>query len=255
MRLKDKVAIVTGSSSGLGMNWAEGFAREGAKVVVTSRNAERAQAVVDRIKAEGGEAIGVEAGVSTEEDVRKIVDAAVSAFGGVDILVNNAASSSDQIDAAKPFYEMPIDAVKEMIDTDLLGSYMMCKAVFPHMKEAGRGKIINIVSSTIYRGYPNDGFSHYVAAKMGVVGMSRQMAKEAGKFNITVNCIAPGLTNTANVLERMPGEVLERLAQARSIKRQAWPEDLMGAALFLATEDSDFITGQTLLVDGGSSFL
>ena len=256
MKLTGKVAIVTGASSGLGKCWAKGLAREGASVALTSRMYERAQKVVDEIISDGGIAIAVEGDIAIEDNVERIVAATVEAYGGLDILVNNAASSSDAASGALPFYETPLEEWIKMLHTDATGTFMMCKAAFPHMKERGKGKIVNVSSSTVINGYPTDGMCNYVAAKMAVIGMTRQMAREAGKFNINVNVILPGLISTEGVIREFSDTgMLDMMAASRCFKRQGYPEDLMGPLLFLCSDDSDFITGQQYLIDGGRYFM
>ena len=255
MKLEGKVAIVTGASSGLGEYWAKALAKEGAKVVITSRRMERAKKVVDEIVAQGGIAAAAEGDIGKEEDVNRIVETAVEAFGGIDILINNAASSSDAIEDAKPFYEMTLESWNDMLNTDATGTFLMCKATFPHMKVRGKGKIVNISSSTIIMGYPNDGMCHYVAAKMAVIGMTRQMARELGKFNINVNVVLPGLISTEGVIRTFSADMLEMQAASRCISRRGIPEDVVGIMLFLCSDESDFITGQRFLIDGGRCFL
>lgn len=255
MRLEGKTAIVTGATSGLGRCWAKGLAKEGAKVAITSRSLERAQKAADEIIADGGYAIAVEGNISNEEDINRMVNTAVKALGGLDILINNAASSSDAAGGAMPFYEMTLEAWNEMLNADATGTFLMCKAAFPHMKARGKGKIVNVASDTTIGGYAGDGMCHYIASKMAVIGMSRQMARELGKFNMNVNVIVPGLISTEGVLRAIPPQVLDTIAGARSIKRQGFPEDLLGPVLFLCSDDSDFVTGQQYVVNGGQYFI
>ena len=245
-RLDGKVAVVTGAAQGIGETYAKALAREGAKVVV-SDIADPA-GVVDEITGAGGEAIGAIADVTDDGSLAELVAAAESAFGPIEILVNNAALFAAL--RFTPIMEMSNEAWDRVMTVNVRGTLQTTKAVVPSMLRNGRGKIINISSGTFYYGGP--GISHYVCSKGAVIAFTRSASREFGDKNILVNCIAPGLTISEGV-ENHPDLHVARApsVQARAIKREMLPDDLVGMLLFLASEDSDFITGQTFNVDGG----
>ena len=253
MRLRDKVAIITGAAQGIGAAYTVGFAKEGAKIVVADildgHNA------VENVKNAGSEAIFVKTDVSDEEQCMALARAAVDRFGKIDILINNAAIFANIV--LRPFTEITSEEFKKVIDVNVSGPFHCIKAVVPYMKEKG-GKIINIGSSSMLEGVPC--MPHYVASKGAVMALTRSMAKELGDFNINVNTIAPGFTHSEggdrfDQNKAIPIPPLEDLQlQHRCIKRAAVPEDLVGTALFLATNDSAFISGQMIVHDGGLSF-
>jgi len=245
-RLQGKIAIVTGAASGIGPAYAQGLAAEGAKVMIA--DVEPGDAAVRAIKEAGGEAQSRICDVSDEAQVTALVRDTEKAFGGVHILVNNAAVFAryvavalDQISAAD---------WERAFAVNVRGSYLCVKAALPVMRRQGYGKVINIASGTVFKGVPM--MLHYVATKGAVIAMTRAMASELGQDGIRVNAIAPGLTSTEYLKGRndIPG-VLDAMAKTRAIARQEEPRDLVGACIFLASPDSDFVTGQTLVVDGG----
>jgi NAD(P)-dependent dehydrogenase (short-subunit alcohol dehydrogenase family) len=253
MRLKGKVAIITGAAQGIGAAYAVGFAKEGAKIVIS--DIVNGENTVKRVEKEGGEAIFIKADVGKEAECQAIVKAAFDRFGAIDILINNAAVFGNII--LKPFTEVTSEEFKRVMEINTSGAFHCIKAVFPYMKEKG-GKIINISSSSIIEGVP--GMPHYVASKGAIMALTRCMARELGDFKINVNTIAPGYTHSeggerVDRNKALPLPPLEDIqVQARSIKRAGVPEDLIGTALFLATDDSAFITGQMIVHDGGLSF-
>lgn len=246
MRLKDKVAVVTGSARGLGRAFSQRFAEEGAKLVVcdTLDCTQTAQ----EIEAAGGEVLALKTDVASEPSTVEMAKKAVERFGRIDILVNNAAIYGGI--QLKPFYDITVGEWDQLMAVNLKGMWLCCKAVFPYMQEQGRGKIINISSGVHFKGSPY--FIHYSASKGGVVGFTRALAREIGQYNINVNSVAPGLTVTQASLDLDTEERFEKNMETRSLKRLEQPEDLVGAVVFLASGDSDFITGQTIVVDGGS---
>ena len=243
-RLDDKVAIVTGGARNIGAVYARALAAEGARVVVADvlDGADTARS----IREAGGEAVALEADVSREDDTLRMAQAAVDAFGRIDVLVNNAAIYLSI--NRRPFYEISAEEWDRVTAVNIKGVFLCAKAVLPHMRDQGGGRIINISSNTVMAGTPN--FLHYVASKAALIGMTRSMARELGTFGINVNAIAPGLVEHEG--QTVPPEISASRVDARSIKRRQVPQDLTGAVLYLASSDSDFVTGQTLVVDGGN---
>ena len=249
-RLKDRVIIVTGGAHGIGRAYCRGLAAEGAKVVVADLDIDAAEVVVRTLGESGSDALAVRADVSQAEDVDAMARAAADRFGSVDGLINNAAVFQVPAMSRVPFEQIPIDEWDRLIAVNLRGVFLGCRAVVPYMKEQGRGKIINISSGTVFHGSANS--AHYVTSKAGVIGFTRSLARELGDHNINVNAIAPGLTLSLEEMTEDRLQMSRNRAQARSIKRDQQPEDLVGTAVFLCSPDSDFITGQTIVVDGGA---
>lgn len=245
MRLKGKVAVITGTAQGLGRAFCLKLAEEGAKIVAADINPAGAEETVRLIRAKGLEAFAIKVDVTKEEDVQAMAEEAVAKFGGIDILLNNAAIYYGL--QRKPFYEIDCAEFDKVLAVNIKGIWMATKAVYPAMKQRGKGKIINISSETFFTG--SNGFVHYVASKGGAVGLTRAIAREAGQDNICVNAVAPGFTAT----EASAGLAsLEKYDVSKNcIKRLGQPEDIVGIVAFLASDESDFISGQTILVDGG----
>jgi 3-oxoacyl-[acyl-carrier protein] reductase len=251
-QLEDKVAIVTGGAQGIGAAYCRRFAEEGAKVIVADINGTLAEAVAEELRRSGAEAIAVVADVSSETAVQQMVDTAIDRFEHVDVLINNAAIYQRPAVRRVPLEELTVEEWDRVMEVNLRGVFLCSRAVIPHMKDQSSGKIINISSSTVHGGTPR--FGHYVASKAGVMGLTRVMAKELGDWNINVNAVAPGLILS---MEDADGEMIEghqQRAQNRAFKRVEMPADVVGAVLFLSSKDSDFMTGQTIVVDGGVSF-
>lgn len=246
---REKVVIVTGAAGGLGRSFALGFARQGASVVIGDVNKTSAEETCTIIRQENGEALAVKVDICDEQSVKEMVTAALENFGRIDVLVNNAAIYNGI--KRKPFYEISESEWDRVLNVNLKGCWMCSKAVFPYMKEKG-GRIINISSATVMSGSPE--WSHYVASKAGVIGLTRTMARELGSFNINVNAVAPGFTLTEASLDLMENAKEYGIARA-AIKRPSSAEDIVGTVLFLASEGSAFITGQTIVVDGGKQFI
>ncbi len=243
MRLTEKVAIVTGAARGLGRTFSIALAREGAKIMAI--DIADLEGTVREIESLGGMAKGFRADVSMEEDTLKLAEETIKCFGRIDILVNNAAIIYGLV--RKPFFEIDPKEWDKVMTVNVKGPWLCTRAVFPYMKQQGKGKIINLSSETFFTG--SHGFVHYVASKGGVVGLTRALAIELGPHNITINAIAPGFTDTE--ASRSIADVTKYDVSRTPLNRLEQSEDLVGAVIFLASDESDFITGQTLLVDGG----
>lgn len=248
MRLKEKVAIVTGGAQGIGKAYVLRMAEEGAMVVIA--DILDGSEVVLAVESNGGEAMAINTDVTDEESTKVMAQKTVERFGRIDVLVNNAAFFANIV--KKPFHEIAAEEWDKMMSVNLKGPFLCAKAVYQQMKKQGKGKIINISSGTWYKGVPF--FLHYVTTKAGIVGFTRSLAREVGDAGICVNSIAPGFTETDILRENPqdPEEVIKNIIASRCIKRTELPEDLTGTVVFLASDDSDFITSQTILVDGGS---
>ncbi len=243
-RLEGKVVIVTGGARNIGAVYARSLAAEGACVAVA--DVLDGSATVQAIQEGGGRAISIEVDVTREDDTLGMAEVTKKTFGHIDVLVNNAAIYLSI--NRRPFYEISEEEWDRVTDVNIKGVFLCTKAVLPYMREQGAGKVINISSNTAMAGTPN--FLHYVASKSALIGMTRSMARELGPFCINVNAIAPGLVEHDG--QTVPPEISASRIEARSIKRQQVPKDLTGALLYLASTDSDFVTGQTLVVDGGN---
>ncbi len=253
LRLKDKVVIVTGGAQGIGRAYTLGMADKGAKLVVADINLEAAEVTARNIQAKGGEALAVKTDVSNLESTQEMAKRTARHFGRIDVLVNNAAILGRVRITRVPFYELDLDEWDRVIAVNLKGTLLCSRAVFPYMKAQGGGKIINVSSSGFFFGNPN--YVHYVASKGAIIGLTRAMAREVGEYGINVNCIAPGATLSEDSSDKAAWELrvsrLQQLIPKRCLKRMQYPEDLVGTIIFLASSDSDFITGQTIVVDGG----
>jgi NAD(P)-dependent dehydrogenase (short-subunit alcohol dehydrogenase family) len=246
VRLEGRVAIVTGGARHIGAAYCRRLAEEGAAVVIA--DILDGARVAEDIRFKGGRALPLRVDVSNEEDTNRMALETAKAFGRIDILVNNAAIFINI--QRHPFYEITAEEWDRVSAVNVKGPFLCAKAVFPMMKEQRSGKIINISSSTAYWGTPS--FLHYVASKAALIGMTRSLAREVGEFGICVNAVAPGLVEHEG--QTAPRALTELQLKARSIKRLQTPEDLLGTLVFLASSDSDFMTGQTIVVDGGSVF-
>jgi NAD(P)-dependent dehydrogenase (short-subunit alcohol dehydrogenase family) len=235
--LDGRVAVVTGGAQGIGRAIADALAAEGAQVVVADLN-----------PPEGG----IRADVSSEKDVARMVDVARERYGRIDILVNNAGLYASL--AMRPFEEIPLEEWRQVMDVNVASMFLTCRAVVPVMREHGGGKIVNISSGTPFRGVPF--LLHYVTSKGAIVALTRALARELGKDGIYVNCVAPGFTMSDGV--KANPDVVEKLRDvsvaARTLQRDQVPEDVAGAVVFLCTPAADFITGQTMVIDGGQYF-
>ncbi|HEY2218895.1 MAG TPA: SDR family oxidoreductase [Gaiellaceae bacterium] len=235
--LEGKVAVVTGGAQGIGRAIAEGLEAAGATVAVADLSPP---------------ADGFRADVSSEEDVQRLTDEVVARHGGLDILINNAGLYASL--AMRPFTEIPLEEWRRVMDVNVASMFLASRAAVPLMRERGGGKIVNISSGTPFRGVPF--LLHYVTSKGAIVAFTRALAKELGRDGIHVNCVAPGFTLSKGVEEHP--EVIEALrdvsVSGRTLQRDQVPEDVVGAVVFLCTGAADFITGQTMVIDGGQYF-
>lgn len=239
-RLKGKVAIVTGGAAGIGKAIAARLAQDGAQVVVA-----------DVQKASNG-TLNLQVDVSKEDQASRMAAETMSALGRIDILVNNAAIFSTL--ELRPFENIPVDEFCRVMEVNIMGVWLCCRACAPHMRKGGYGRIINLASGAPLKGVPL--FLHYISSKGAVIAMTRGLARELGKDGITVNALAPGFTLSETVAKDAAHvQAGERSRASRAIPRDETPDDLVGAVSFLASSDAAFITGQTLVVDGGSAML
>ena len=255
MRLKDRVAVVTGGGIGIGKAYSFGLAGEGAKVVVADIDFEAAKAVAKEIEQQGKEALPLETDGADQNSTLDMAEKSMERFGGIDILVNNAALFA-ALGPQKPWDEIDVPEWDRVMAVNLRGLFLCSRAVVPHMKAQGKGKIINIASGLAYRAVA--GRIHYITSKAGVLGFTRALARELAGQNINVNSIAPGFTLSEGVLARGGAAARERSVETRAIRcvqRDLYPEDLVGVLVFLASDDSDFVCGETIVADGGVVFV
>jgi 3-oxoacyl-[acyl-carrier protein] reductase len=238
------VAIVTGGANGIGSTYCRRLAAAGHAVCVADVDFSGAQTLAHDI---GPGALAIACDVSDEQATLALVGQVERAFGGVDVLVNNAG-----IYPSSNFVDMTVDDWDRVLAVNLRGTFLCCKAVVPAMRRRGGGRIVNVSSSTVFR--PLTGLSHYISSKMGLIGLTRALAVELGQFNINVNAISPGITRGEEAVGGRGGDALMAVVRGQVFQRPATPQDLASAVLFLTSNDSSFITGQVLNVDGGWTF-
>ena len=247
--LRGRAVIITGGGKGIGKIYAREFAHAGARVLAVDIDGEAAERAAADIAAEGYEAIGLRVDVADEAAVAAMAKSARDNFGTIDVLVNNASLMS--VLPRRDWMEIPVDEWDRVMQVNLRGMFLCCRAVAPTMKERGKGKIVNISSSRVWEGTPLR--LHYTASKAGVVGLTRALARELGEHGINVNAITPGATLSETQVASSSGNYLATRVEGRAFQRAQMPEDLVGAVMFLSTQASDFMTGQTINVDGGKA--
>jgi NAD(P)-dependent dehydrogenase (short-subunit alcohol dehydrogenase family) len=249
-RLSGRSAIVTGGAKGIGRHYSQALAAEGAEVMIA--DIADGTALAEEIAGKYGRnaTTSMRFDVSDEASVKELVARTIGRFGKIDVLINNAALFAPLQE--QKFTDIDVELWDRVMGVNVRGPFLMAKHVVPHMKERGYGKIINIGSGTAIRGIP--WMLHYATSKGAVVSFTRALSRELGEHGIRVNTLSPGFTMSDTVVAENPGHVAtarERIIAARAIKRDEYPEDLLGALIFLASADSDFVTGQTIAVDGG----
>jgi 3-oxoacyl-[acyl-carrier protein] reductase len=243
VRLENKVAIITGAANGIGLEAAKIFAKEGAKVVLADFDQEVGSQQAEELRANGADVLFVQVNVADRTSVDYMVQETVNTFGKVDILINNAGITRDAM-----LTKMTTEDFERVIDVNLTGVFHCTQAVVPYMVENGKGKIV--VTSSVSGVYGNIGQTNYAATKAGVIGMAKSWAKELGRKGINVNAVAPGFTET-NMVATVPDKVIQQLVATVPLQRLGKPADIAKAYLYLASEDSDYVTGTVLHVDGG----
>lgn len=248
MRLEGSVVIITGAARGIGKAYALALAKEGASVVISDIVSDGANATASEIRKSGGKALAVSGDVSNEADANRLAAETFKEFKRIDVLINNAGLYAGL--KRRPFFEIDVQEWDKVMAVNVKGTWLCTKAVFPYMRDQKKGKIINISSGTFFNGAPN--FAHYVSSKGAVVGFTRAICRELGQYNITINAIAPGFTKTeANTDAQNDQQYMSQMLKSRSLQRDQYPADITGTVLFLCSSDSDFMSGQTLIVDGG----
>ena len=248
--LAGKNVVITGGGRGIGRAYARAFAAAGAFSIVAERDPESGQAVVDEITADGGRGRAIMTDVANADSIQNMRDIVADELGGADILVNNAAFFADI--EMRPFQDIPDEEWDHAMNVNISGSYRCAKALMPQMRAKGWGRIINISSSVVEMGRSN--YLHYVTSKSALVGMTRAMARELGDFGITVNAVMPGLVKTEISRKTTNDDVMKEISAQQCVKRVGTPQDIAAAVLFLASDLASFISGQTILVDGGLYF-
>ena len=249
--LKGRVAIVTGGGRGLGRSFVRHFAAQGAVPVIAQRNLEAAIALQEELEAEGQRALAVRTDVSDPASVANMVERSLAAFGRIDVLVNNAALLQNL--TIGPFWELPPDEWRRAIEVNVTGTFLCARAVVPAMQKGQWGRIINLSSTNLISGKPN--YLHYSASKSALIGMTRAMARELGRWNITVNALLPGTTKTDVDRTSAQDDYFERAMREQAIARPADASDHARVLLFLCSDDAGFVSGQSLVCDGGRHFI
>jgi 3-oxoacyl-[acyl-carrier protein] reductase len=241
--------LITGGGKGIGKVYAEEFAKVGARVAAADIDSDAAKGVAASLVKAGLDAIAIGVDISDEASTKAMAAAVLDRFGAIDVLINNASLMSAL--PRRSWLEIPVEEWDRVMAVNLRGMFLTCRAAFPAMKAQGRGKIVNISSSRFWEGTPNR--LHYTTSKAGVIGLTRALAREVAEFGITVNALTPGMTQSETQVASSSGNYLATRIAGRAIERVQYPGDLVGAVMFLASPASDFMTGQTINVDGGKS--
>jgi 3-oxoacyl-[acyl-carrier protein] reductase len=245
--LKDRVVIITGAGQGIGRAFAKAFALAGARAVIAERNAATAAKVAEEILKANGQALAITTDVADPASIAAMIELVEGEYGRIDVLINNAGIFST-LDM-RPFDQIPLDEWEQVLRVNLTGPFLCARAVLPAMRRAKWGRIINMASGAVRLGRPN--YLHYIASKAALAGMSLSMARELGADGITVNAILPGATFTEIERKTVTPQQKERIVAMQCIPRPEVPDDLVGAALFLASDAAAFVTGQSINLDGG----
>jgi NAD(P)-dependent dehydrogenase (short-subunit alcohol dehydrogenase family) len=245
--LRDRVAIITGAGQGIGRAFALAYAAAGAIAVVAELNEARARSVVEEIKAFGGRALAVVTDIANPDSLSRMAETVAAEYGRIDILVNNAAIFSTL--KMRPFEDIPLDEWRQVLEVNITGVMLSCRAVLPQMRARRWGRIINMSSGSVLMGRPN--YLHYTTSKAALIGMTRSLARELGAAGITVNAIMPGAVFTEIPRETVNAAQTQIIVEAQCIHRPQVPDDLVGTVFFLSSEGSAFLTGQSIAVDGG----
>ena len=249
--VSERVVVITGAGQGIGRAYAHAFAEAGARPVIAELDGAAGERVAAEVRERGHEVFAVQTDVGSVESVDALVAATLSSFGRIDVLINNASIFSTI--KMRPFDEIPVDEWERVLHVNVTGSFLMTRAVAATMKERAWGRIINTSSAAVTMGRPN--YLHYTTSKAAIIGMTRSLARELGAYGITVNAVLPGATDTEVARDTVTAEQKAAMIAMRSIHREQTPQDLIGLALFLASEASAFLTGQSITIDGGLTHL
>jgi 3-oxoacyl-[acyl-carrier protein] reductase len=247
--LSGRSVVITGGGKGIGKVYADEFAKAGARVVAADIDADAAKSVAETLRGAGFDALGLGVDIASEEATEALAQAVLDRFGAIDVLINNASLMS--VLPRRSWLEIPVEEWDQVMAVNLRGMFLTCRAAFPAMKAQKRGKIVNISSSRVWEGTPNR--LHYTTSKAGVIGFTRALAREVAAFGITVNAVTPGMTQSDTQVASSSGNYLAASIAGRAIERVQFPADLVGAVMFLSSPASDFMTGQTINVDGGKA--
>lgn len=249
--VEGKVVVITGAGQGIGRDYALAFAEAGAKTVLAEIKGKNLRNVAAEVETAGGEVLAIETDIGNPQSVEAMVTKTLDFYNKIDVLINNAAVFATI--EKRPFYEIPYEEWNQVLHVNITGSYNCARAVVPAMRLENQGRIINISSGTVPQGAP--GFMHYVTSKAAIIGMTRVMARELGDYNINVNAVMPGYTETEVEHASMNAQGREHINNIRILKRTETPDDLIGLVMFLSSPASSFITGQSIACCGGEVML
>jgi 3-oxoacyl-[acyl-carrier protein] reductase len=244
-----RTVVITGGGKGIGKVYVEEFAKAGARVVAADVDGAAAKSVAEASSAQGLQVLGLATDIASEDSTKAMAAAALERFGSIDVLINNASLMS--VLPRRSWLEIPVEEWDRVMAVNLRGMFLSCRAVFPAMQARRRGKIVNISSARVWEGTPNR--LHYTTSKAGVIGLTRALAREVAEFGITVNAVTPGMTQSETQVQSSSANYLATRVAGRAFERVQVPADLVGAVMFLSTAASDFMTGQTINVDGGKA--